>query len=78
MLESKLLSEYFKLDGQNIYCMVTFDYRRGFPIWQAYVPMYNQRQQDATMVGWRKAIAVYNISTKFLQFWRYLVPQCEL
>lgn len=26
----------------------------------------------------REAIAVYNISTKFLHFWTYLVPQREL
>lgn len=31
-----------------------------------------------TLVGRREAIAVYNISTKFLQFWGYLMPQHEL
>lgn len=51
MLESGLLSEYSKLAGQNICCRVTFNYRRRFPAWQVYVPMYNQWQEDAKTGG---------------------------
>lgn len=47
MLERALLSEDSKLVGQNIYCMVTFNYRREFPIWHVYVPTYKQWQEDA-------------------------------